>query len=863
MNFFKNLNSRHLCGIFLLLLTAGISSAQANRPITYFIEDIQYDASVPSPNDFLGYQIGEWHLNHALLVQYMERIAETSGRVVMYEYARSHEFRPLVQLIITSEENHRNLESIRSRHLKLIDPEISADIDISDMPAVVRLGYGVHGNEPSAHNAAPLVAYYLAAGMDEKVSEILDNMIIIIDPSLNPDGQDRFASWVNRHRSQTLNPDPNSREFRDVWPGSRTNHYWFDLNRDWLPVQQPESRGRIAAYHQWMPNINTDHHEFGPNSTFFFQPGEPSRINPRTPRRTDELTLKVAGYHAAAFDKIGQRYYMQQDFDDFYYGKGSTYPDVQGSIGILFEQASSRGHRQETIHGILDFSQTIRNQVLVSLSTIEAGLMMRETLLEHLRWFFTSAPEEASKEEFAAYVFGDSHDSGRNYHLLDILEIHGVRFYDITGELDLNGHTYVPGSAWVVPLRQAQYRLIQSMFEKVLTFEDSLFYDVSAWNIPLSLNIPFDKITSDRQLRDILGERTTDISIPAGRLVGKESHVAYVFSWNEYYAPRALYFLQKHGLRTQVATETFTIKTSGSSVDFGYGSIMVPVMTQDVDASVLYELIKKAAEHAGIKIYAVETSRAEKGIHLGSGSFAMVNKPGVLMLIGQGTNSREAGEIWHLLDQRFQIPVTMVELERFSAVDPNRYNVIVMVSGSYNQLGAEDREKLDRWVRSGGTIVAFGTANQWLDRHEFITIEFVDLPQTEEPDMLPYNSRRSHRGARRIPGSIYQARIDTSHPIAYGYKRELLPVHVSGTLAAKPLANPFANPVIFTENALLSGYVWEKYTDFKDHTASVLIHSTGRGRIVSMIDNPNFRGYWFGTSGLFLNALFFGQIIGS
>jgi hypothetical protein len=228
------------------------------------------------------------------------------------------------------------------------------------------------------------VAYYLAAGQGERVNEILENLVIVIDPSLNPDGQDRFASWVNRYKSKTLNPDPENIEFNDVWPGSRTNHYWFDLNRDWLPVQHPESYGRVNAYHDWMPNINTDHHEFGSNSTFFFQPGVPERVNPRTPQATDDLTLEVAMHHARAFDKIGQLYYTQQGFDDFYYGKGSTYPDIHGSIGILFEQASTRGHQVETIHGIMDFAETIRNQVVVSLSSIEAGLNMREKLLNHL-----------------------------------------------------------------------------------------------------------------------------------------------------------------------------------------------------------------------------------------------------------------------------------------------------------------------------------------------------------------------------------------------------------------------------------------------------------------------------------------------
>ncbi len=849
--------------LFLLVTVLSLSPARGQQPLTYFLDDIEYDAGVPSPEEFLGFQIGEWHLHHALLVHYMEKLAETSERAMIYEYARSHEFRPLVHLVITSEENMRNLEELRANHLALTDPERSAGMDVSGMPAVVRLGYGVHGNEPSAHNAAPLVAYYLAAGQDPKVQEILDNMIIVIDPSLNPDGQDRFASWVNRHKSKTLNPDPANREFRDVWPGSRTNHYWFDLNRDWLPVQHPESKGRVLAYHQWKPNINTDHHEFGSNSTFFFQPGEPLRVNPRTPAVTDELTLEVAMYHAAAFDRIGQTYYTQQGFDDFYYGKGSTYPDVQGSIGILFEQASSRGHQQETIHGILDFAQTVRNQVVVSMSSIEAGLNMRETLLNHLRWFYSSALDEAGANDFAAYVFGDAHDQGKNRHFLDILQTHQVRFYDITGSLNVDGETFEPGRAWVVPLRQPQYRLIQSMFEKVLTFEDSLFYDVSTWTKPLAFNMPYGQIASARQLANIQGEQVSDIELPAGRVAGGQADMAYLFSWDEYYAPRALYYLQNKGLRTHVATEPFTMKINGNEKDFHFGTIMVPVKTQDIDAASLYAVVSEAARCAGIEMVAVNTSLVEEGIHLGSGSFAFLRKPEILMLIGQGTNSREAGEVWHMLDQRFAMPITKVEVERASSVDLNRYNVVVLVSGSYGGIGNAAREELMRWSRSGGTIVAFGTANSWLERNDFVNMEFVSLPETEDPLTMPYHLRSNIRGARRISGSIFLASLDTTHPIGYGYRRSHLPVYVSGTFAAKPSGNPFSTPLVFDENSLMSGYVWQPYKNHLDKTAGVLINRSGRGSVVSIIHNPNFRGFWFGNSKLFMNALFFWQIMGN
>lgn len=847
----------------LFFCLAGMNALAAGnaKPLDYFLDDIPYADEVPSPEEFLGFQIGEWHLHHALLAQYMNLLAESSPRASIYEYGRSHEHRPLQHLVITSEENQQRLEEIRERHLQLTDPAVSGDLDISGMPLVVLLGYGVHGNEPSAHNAAPLVAYHLVAGQDDYIEEVLDNMVIIIDPSLNPDGQDRFASWVNRHRSKTLNPDPSNREFRDVWPGSRTNHYWFDLNRDWLPVVHPESRGRVKAYHQWKPNINTDHHEFGSNNTFFFQPGEPARVNHRTPQRTDDLTLEVARYHAAAFDAIGQPYYMQQGFDDFYYGKGSSYPDVQGSIGILFEQASSRGHRRETDHGILDFAQTIRNQVVVSFSTIEAGLNMRTTLLDHLRWFYRTALEESENKDFAAYIFGDPYDRGRNYHKLDILDHHEIKVYELTEPVELNGQRYEPGRAWLVPLEQPQYRLVQSVFETVHTFEDSLFYDVSTWTKPLAFNLPYTTIDSHRQLRSLLGEKVSQPERPSGALHGEKAGMAYVFDWDEFYAPKALYALQRKGLRTRVATSPFHMQAGGEKRAFHYGAVIVTLQSQEMPEADVHELVRNAAEYAGIDIYAAETSLVAEGIHLGSPSFRNLHKPRVIMPIGSGTNSREAGEVWHLLDQRFSMPVTKVELDRMTGVDLSRYNVMVMVSGSYNNLGERGVKALSDWIENGGTVVAFGSANRWLKQQELIEMTWVETPEVDDPVMLPYSSMRDIRGARRISGSIFNTHIDTTHPLFYGYRNGNLPIHVSGTLAVEPTDNPFANPMIFTEDALLSGYAWEGYKDLLDETAGVVVHRKGRGNVISLMHNPNFRGYWFGTGKMFMNSLFFGGMI--
>jgi hypothetical protein len=423
----------------------------------------------------------------------------------MQEYARSWEKRPLFHLIITSPANHARLEQIRQEHLKLSDPASSPTLNTDDMPVVVTLGYNVHGNESSASNASVLVAYYLAASQDPEVLDYLENVVILLDPCLNPDGFNRHASWINMHKSQTPMPDDNSRGFREVWPGGRTNHYWFDLNRDWILLQHPESRGRVDVFHQWKPNVQTDHHEMGSSSTFFFQPGILSRTNPMTPERTTELTRKIGQYHAAALDPDGSLFFTEEIFDDFYYGKGSSYPDVNGSVGILFEQAGTRGFERNTPRGKLTFPYAIRNQVRVSISTIKASFELREELLEHQWDFYRSTASLLDASDEKAYIFGEV-DQASLANFMDILLRHKIKVYELKQGYTMDGIKYTPGNAFLVPLEQPQFRLIQSLFEPQKNFTDSLFYDVSAWTIPHAFNIPYVALSQSRQAEELKGE---------------------------------------------------------------------------------------------------------------------------------------------------------------------------------------------------------------------------------------------------------------------------------------------------------------------------------------------------------------------
>ena len=478
--------------LFFILTPLFCLNAQVQ--LDYYLNDTaNYNASIPTPESVIGHQVGEFHVSHDKLSHYVQEISKTSKRVKLVERpsGKTYENRTSWLMIITSESNHSNLEEIRQQHLKLSNSK-NEEIDTSNMPIVVYQGFSIHGNEASGSNASLLLAYHLAASNAKETLEQLDATVILFDPSLNPDGLQRFSYWANTNKNILLNPDPNDREYNEVWPGGRTNHYWFDMNRDWLPVQLPESRVRIKTFHNWLPNILTDHHEMGTNATFFFQPGIPSRTHPLTPVLNQQLTEQIGTYHASALDEIGSLYYSKESYDDFYYGKGSTFPDINGSIGILFEQASSRGHIQESANGILTFPFTIRNQLTAGLSTLKAAYNMREQLLQYQYGFFKDNLQKAQKERASAIVFGDATDAARSYHLAEILMRHNIKVHELSSDQTLEGKAYKKGAAYVVPKNQKNWALIKAMFETRTQFQDSLFYDISAWTLPMAFNLDYD-----------------------------------------------------------------------------------------------------------------------------------------------------------------------------------------------------------------------------------------------------------------------------------------------------------------------------------------------------------------------------------
>jgi len=835
---------KNIIYLYILSFTL-ISFGQENISLDYYFsqQDIStLNKDIPSPESVIGHPVGKWHISHDKLVEYMRKLASTSERITIEERGKTFEDRPLILLTITSKKNHQNINQIQKNHIDQTNGILTPKIDT---PLVVYQGFSIHGNEPSGSNSALLLAYYLAASNDDFVNKLLSNTIILLDPSFNPDGLQRFAYWANTNKNINLNPDSNDREYNEVWPGARTNHYWFDMNRDWLPVQLPESRARINTFHKWLPNILTDHHEMGTNSTFFFQPGVPSRTHPLTSKLNQDITRKISKYHVKALDEIGSLYYSEERFDDFYYGKGSTFPDINGGIGILFEQASSRGHIQNSDNGILTFPFTIKNQLTAGLSTLDAALNMRNEILDYQYNFYKKSREEGGKQKKSAIIFGDEKDAAKTYHLAEILKRHKIKFHHIRNNFSKDKINYKKNYSFVVPKDQKNFKLINAMFEKRTTFQDSLFYDVSAWTFPLAFNLDYNMDVS----MDIAGKEVTELNKPLG-IVKSKSNYAYLMSWNEYYSPSVLNEILDNNIIAKVALKEFKLNDK----KYDYGTILIPVKNQNISSNSLFEMLNSLAVENNLIIDGVDTGLAD-GIDLGSTEFKTINKQKVAVLVGEGINSYDAGEIWHLFDVRYGITITKLDVKSISKADLSKYSSIIMPS-SYG-LSEINTAKIIKWTEQGGNLIAFKNSLNWISKNKLLDLKFKTKKiQTKN---ISFAQKENHFGAQVIGGAIFEAKLDLSHPINFGYKNKNISLFRNTTIFMDQDNISYNNPIIYSENPLLSGYISKENLEIIKSTVPFKTGAYKKGQVTCFSDNTNFRAFWYGTNKLLMNAIYFSE----
>ena len=832
---------------------------QQNIQLPMNIKGVRYNRSIPKPEEIIGHQIGTSHTRTDQVVDYFEALASRSNRIILNDHALTHEGRRLIHAIVTHPDNHKNLETIREGNLKLSDkPNSMSDQDLNKMPLVAYLGFSIHGDEASGTEASLLLLYHLAAGSGKQIDDILKNTVLIIDPMFNPDGRDRFVNWVNGNRGRVPTSDTQDREHNQPWPRGRTNHYLFDMNRDWLPVTQPESNGRIKLFHHWRPQFLLDAHEMGSNSTFFFQPGISSRNNPNTPKGTIELANKLIPFHAKRLDSIQSMYYSQQSYDDFYYGKGSTFGDIHGSVGILFEQASSRALESETNQGRLVYAFTIRNHYMSTLGTLDGLVALRKEFLTYHRDFYATAPDAAKKNQVRGYLVSLKQNRTRAQMLIQNLQKHRIVAHELKKSMTVKQTKFNPGEAVIIPSNQPQTRFLKGIMERMTTFEDSLFYDVSAWTLPLAYGVESYELKQNPNA--YIGTQLGLVELDGGMLTGGKAKSAYLMKWDRYYAPKSLYSIMDLGIRPRLTTQAFSAVVDGKEVQFDRGTIVIPAYQRDADATITQEKIHKMMIHLAkmdhVNIYASNTASTPSGPDLGGAYQGVLQKPKVAILSGDGTSSYGVGEVWHLLNFRMGIPVSLLNAKQLSARKLSKYNTIIVPDGFYSNLDSTDIKTLKDWVLNGGTLIATQTGSRWVVNKKILN-EKLKKGGMDTLD-IPYEQAPMVTGAQRIGGSIFEVSLDNTHPIAYGYNKKT-PMFRRGDTFFELSTSTAANVGRYTKNPLLSGYISEEKLKEIQNSASIIARRQGGGHVILFADNPSFRAFWYGSNGLLLNAVFFGQ----
>lgn len=826
----------------VLLLTAYIPLSAQDY---FFGKYHPFSAEIESPESFLGYSIGDYHTRHDLIVYYLKNLDQQSKRAKLIEYGRTHEGRKLVLLAISSEENLENLDEIHQAHMQRIKPEHNITPEDLEVPLIVNLAYNVHGNEPSSSEAALLTAYTLVASNHPEIEQYRNDMVVFVDPTINPDGRDRHTQYANSYRANPLVADPQDAEHNEYWPRGRTNHYWFDLNRDWLLAINPESRGKLDWYHSWYPNVVTDFHEMGSQSTYFFEPmkdnGSKDPIMPK--ENYIDLNNAFGEFFAEALDSIGSLYFTKEVFDGTYPGYGSSYPDLQGGLGILFEQASSRGHKQTTAYGEITFPFTIRNQYTSSITTLKAALAQKEVLIRYQNSFFKSALSNADKDAVKAYYFEEKHDKNRMKSFVDKLLKHRVKLYK-------------SGEGFVVPTSQNQYRMVQTVFETYKTYRDSVFYDASAWSFANFYNINYQGVKKFTQ-----GDEIKTLDQLDRKISFEPSSYAYLIDYNDYNAVALLHRLQQKGIVVASSFKPFTTVSGGAQKSFDNGTLVVSVANQKRSKDEIYTELKNAASELQVPVYSVNTGYHLSGVDLGSRYVQPLSPPRIAMLIGNGTSSYEAGEVWHLLDTRVQMPITKIPQRNFMRSDLSKYNTLVMVSGSYPSTEAF-KTKIDNWVAQGNTLITIARASEWAVKSKVVDEALTSYKDESAKSRKPYIDAYENNGKKAVGGAIFEVALDLTHPLSFGYRDQKIPVYKNNTVWLQPSKNSYATVAKYTEDPHIDGFISEEnYEHNLKPSASLLTSKKGRGRVVLFADNPNFRGSWYGTNRLFLNALFLGNLI--
>lgn len=833
-----------------------------------------YDPAVPTPASVLGYELGERFTPHHLLMRYVEAVARSSPRVRLDTVAHSFEGREVVLAIVASEANAARLDDIQRDAARLADPRGAGAAELAAvrdrLPAIAWMGYTVHGPEASGAEAALGVLYQLAAGRDEETRRILENVVVLIDPLQNPDGHERHAQDVMRMRTALGVPvHPDARIHAGTWPGPRTSHYHFDLNRDWFTQSHPETRGRVRTMLRWWPHVAVDLHEMSYASTYFFPPpmAPINRLVDESVRRGWEA---FAAGNIAAFDARGWGYFRREGYDEFYPGYGSSWPIYAGAVGMTYEQASSRGGAIRRPDGhVLTLREAAEHHYVASWATLSTLARDARARVADYLAFRQAAVRGTAEDGIRAVAFARDAE-GRADSLARRLADNGIEVRRMTASAQLRGTEYgrtsvesvrLAAGTYVVDLAQPQGRLARALLEPEAPLDPAFleeelarrragqserFYDATGWAMPFAFRVRAWALPA-------APASTEPAPPPPHAAAPGEGRYGYAFAPGTEAGMKLLAALFRDSIPVSYAPHGFRI----GAARFDQGAFVVRVPAGRAD---LHERVRRRAAETGAEVAALASGAADEGTDLGSNSVFPLRPPRVALLAGAPVNGQSFGYAWFAMDQRLAYPSTALEADAVYGAALDDFDVLVIPSTSAGALarvfGERGQRRIADWVRAGGVLVTIDAATDWL-ASEALGLSRLRTADEPEPDSagapLP----------AEVPGAILRALADTLSPLLAGVHGGELPVLLFSDRIYRAPTDIGPGEAVIRYAPLprlrISGYLWPEVPARVAGTPYLWTESVGRGRVIGFAGDPNFRDMWRGLLPLFANAVFLGS----
>ncbi|MEM6895611.1 MAG: M14 family metallopeptidase [Bacteroidota bacterium] len=796
---------------------------------------------IQSPSEFLGYELGTDFTRHHEVIDYFQYLSEQAPQNMKLSfYGKTNERRQLLLAFVSSSENISNLETLRNEHIKSTEGNSAAS------KAIVWLSYNVHGNESVGTEASLQTIYELLTSK----KEYLENTIVIIDPCLNPDGRERYINWYSQYKNNPGELDPNSKEHHQPWWSGRSNHYMFDLNRDWAWLTQVESRERLKVYNQWLPHVHVDFHEQGVDNPYYFAPAAEPYHEVITPfQRAFQVTM--GKNHAKYFDKEGWFYFTKEIFDLFYPSYGDTYPTYNGAIGMTYEQGGS-GRAGLGILTKIGDTLTLKDRIAhhhtTGLSSVEVSSQNVAKLNEEFKKFYQN-----KNFTYKSYVLQG--DVKKREALEKLLKAHEISYGYAKNTGQIKGYSYAKSTqggttldkkTLVVSTKQTKGTLVKVLFEPKSRLTDSLTYDITAWSLPYAYGLDAWAVKSDVPYKPVEGEG----DLPPANTISEDAY-AHIADWNGMTDARFLAALLKDGIRVRKTNHPFTIEDE----TYARGSLII-TKSDNKNLDGFVTKLKKIAKQHGVALTSTPTGFVDKGKDFGSAYVQMVEKPKIAVLTGKPTSTLRFGEVWHFFEQQLDYPATIIDASYFKTVDLKDYTVLVLPSGGYSAfMNKATKTKLKNWVNSGGTLIAMGGALSSLaDKEGFSLKKKEKATDSSKTQPKPHKDTQRERIKNAITGAIFKTKVDNTHPLGFGYSSDYFTLKL-GTRNYDYLKK--GNVAYLEEGSSpVSGFAGSTARKQLNKTLIFGTEKMGKGNVVYLVDNPLFRGFWENGKLFFANAIF-------